>query len=120
MANAHEKSPARSPDRQELRRYFDSVFKDINAVLAEQNDEKRDELREQLEPLCFMKLIEHKIQIAWGGPEYGFKLYFDPQCKEWTRGVFYWADWFKYEEEPLSSDELDQVVTAYSMDSLTE
>jgi hypothetical protein len=103
-----------------LRRYFDSVFKDINAFLAEKDDKKRDELQEQLEPLCFMRLIEHKIQIAWGGPEYGFKLYFDPAGKEWTRGVFYWADWFKYEEESLSADELERVVAAYSMDSLVE
>ena len=82
MAKANETSPAQSPDRNELRRYFDSVFDDIHAFLAEEDEKKQEELREQLEPLCFMKLIEHKIQIAWGGPEYGFKLYFDPECKE--------------------------------------
>ena len=81
---------------------------------------KRDELREQLAPLCFMKRVEHKIQIAWGGPEYGFKLYYDPECKEWVSGLFYWADWFKYEEEPLSPEELDKVLDAYSMDCQVE
>ena len=63
---------------------------------------------------------EWKIQIAWGGPEYGFKLYFDPESKEWVSGVFYWADWFKYEEEPLSPAELDRVIDAYSMDCMVE
>ena len=121
MAKAHEKQlPATSTDREKLKQYFDSVFEDIDAYLSEQNDDKREELREQLEPLCFMKLIEHKIQIAWGGPEYGFKLYFDPECKEWMRGVFYWANWFKYEEESLSQAELDKVIDAYSMECLVE
>ena len=67
----------------------------IGAYLAEQDEHKR----EQLEPLCFMKRIEHKIQLAWGGPEYGFKLYYDPECREWVSGLFYWADWFKYEQD---------------------
>ena len=120
MADKHETSPAQSSDREELRRYFSSVFEDIKAFLAEEDEKKREELREQLEPLCFMKLIEHKVQIAWGGPEYGFKLYFDPDCKEWIRGVFYWADWFKYEEEALSPIELDQAVEAYALDYLAE
>ena len=118
MADANETSPARSTDRDELRRYFDSVFQDINAYLAEEDDNQREELREQLEPLCVMRRIEHKIQIAWGGPEYGFKLYFDPVCREWVHGIFYWADWFKYEDEPLSPEELDQAVVAYGMDCL--
>ena len=48
----------------------------------------------------------------------GFKLYYDPECKEWVSGVFYWADWFRYEEEPLSDIELDKVVEAYSMDCM--
>ena len=65
-----------------------------------------------------MKRIEHKIQIAWGGPEYGFKLYYDPESKDWISGLFYWADWFKYEDEALSPEELDKVVEAYSMDCM--
>jgi hypothetical protein len=121
MAKANEKqSPAAPTDREQLTRYFNSVIEDIDAYLSERNENKREVLREQLEPLCFMKLIEHKIQIAWGGPEYGFKLYFDPECKEWLRGVFYWADWFKYEEESLSQAELEKVIDAYSMDCLVE
>ena len=120
MAKAHATSPAPSADRDELRRHFDSVFQDITAYLAEENDKQRETLREQLEPLCVMRRIEHKVQIAWGGPEYGFKLYYDPECSEWVDGVFYWADWFKYEEESLSPDELDQAVDVYAMHCLVE
>lgn len=120
MAKAHESSPAPPTDREQLLRYFDSVFKDIDGFLNEKDERKRDEQRDQLGPLCFMKRVEWKIQIAWGGPEYGFKLYFDSECREWLNGVFYWADWFKYEEESLSPDELDKVVNAYSMDGLAE
>jgi hypothetical protein len=107
-------------DREQLRRHFTSVFADIDAYLAEQDEDKGEELRQQLEPLCFMKRIEHKIQLAWGGPEYGFKLYYDPECREWVSGLFYWADWFKYEQEPLSPEELDKVVEAYAMDCLVK
>ena len=120
MANGHETSSAQLTDRQKLIRQFDSVFEDFDAYFAEKDEDKREGLREQLEPLCFMKRIEHKIQIAWGGPEYGFKLYFDPEAKQWVHGVFYWADWFKYEEEPLSPAEMDKVVDAYSMDCMVE
>jgi hypothetical protein len=120
MANAHDTSPAQPTDRDQLRRHFDSVFQKIDAFLDESDEDRREELREQLQPLCFMKLVEHKIQIAWGGPEYGFKLYYDPESKEWVRGLFYWADWFKYEEEPLSPAELDRVLEAYAMDCMVE
>ena len=76
MAEAHESTPpAAATDRERLRRCFDSVFEDINGFLTETDEKKRDERREELEPLCFMKRIEWNIQIAWGGPSYGFKLY---------------------------------------------
>ncbi len=109
---------ARSKDREQLFRSFTAVFEDIDGFLAETNEEKREEGREHLEPLCFMRRIEYTIQMAWGGPEYGFKLSYDLECKEWTRGLFYWADWFKYEEEPLSPEELQKVIEAYSMDGV--
>jgi hypothetical protein len=120
MADANETSPARPTDREQLQRSFASVFEDIDAYLTEQDDRKRDERREELGPLCFMQRIEHKIQIAWGGPEFGFKLYYDPEGKEWISGVFYWADWGAHEEEPLSQEELDKVLDAYAMDCMVE
>jgi hypothetical protein len=120
MAHAHDTSPASSSDREELQRHFASVFTDINAFVAEEDPGKQEELREQLAPLCCMKRLEYKVQIAWGGPEYGFKLSYDPQAQEWVDGRFYWADWFRYEEEPLSPSEVEKVVTAYAMDSLVD
>jgi hypothetical protein len=118
MAKASDTSPARPTDREELHRHFTSVFEDIVAYLAEQDDRKRDDLREQLEPLCVMRRIEFKVQLAWGGPEYGFKLYFDPECREWVGGVFFYCHWFTYEDVPLSPDELEKAVEAYSLDGL--
>ena len=112
------KSSATLTDREELLRCFGSVLEDVNGFLTEADEKKREERREKLGPLCFMKRVEWKIQIAWGGPEYGFKLYFNPECREWICGIFYWADWFKYEEESLSPSELENVVEAYSMDAI--
>lgn len=118
MANTHEPSPP--TDREQLQRSFDSVFEDIDGFLTEKDEQKREERRENLAPLCFMKRIEWTIQIAWGGPEYGFKLYFDPEFNEWLYGVFYWADWFTYEEKSLTGAEMDKVIDAYSMDCLVD
>ena len=120
MANPNETSPAPATDREHLQRYFDSVFEDIDGFLNEKDEKQREERREGLGPLCFMKRIEWKIQIAWGGPEYGFKLYYDPEAKEWMHGVFYWADWFKYEEESLSPAEMDKVLEVYAMDCMVQ
>ena len=120
MENANGTSPAGPTDREKLKQRFDSVFEDIDAYLTEADEGKREELQEQLAPLCFMKRVEHRIQIAWGGPEYGFKLYWDPEGKEWVSGLFYWADWFRYEEEPLSPEELQKVLDAYPMDCMVE
>ena len=88
--------------------------------LDEQDEDRRDELREQLQPLCFMKRIELTIQLAWGGPEYGFRLVYDWDSRDWINGVFYFANWFTYDEVPLNPAEMDQVVDAYSADSLVE
>lgn len=120
MEHSHEKAPAEPTDREELQGHFSSVFADIDAYLAEADEAKREERREQLEPLCFMKKVAHTIQLAWGGPEYGFKLYYDPECKEWTHGLFYYRSWFTHEEQSLSPEELKKVLDAYSMYCVAE
>jgi hypothetical protein len=121
MADAHEQTPPAEPtDREQLLRQFTSVFEDIDAYLAETDEGKRDEWREQLEPLCVMRRIEYKLELAWGGPAYGFSLLYDPAAKEWVQGIFYWSHWFRYEEESLSGEELDKVVETYALDCLVE
>ena len=120
MDQINESSSAEPTDCEELQRYFASVFEDIDAYLAETDDAKRDERREQLDPLSITKRIEYTILVATGGPGYGFRLYYDPSCREWTHGVFFYAPWFGYEERPLSEAELEKVLDAYSMDCLTE
>jgi hypothetical protein len=120
MVERHGTSPAPETDREQLRRCFDSVFDDINGLLDERDEQKREERQEQLGPLCVMKRIEWNIQLAWGGPAYGFKLYYDPESRDWIRGDFYWAHWFKYEEQELSQAEMDKVIEAYSMESMVD
>ena len=120
MEQTNETSPAEPTDREELRRHFASVFEDIDAYLTETDEARREERREQLEPLCFMKTVEYTIQLAWGGPEYGFKLSLDSESKEWTHGLFYYRNWFTHEEDPLSPEELEKVLVAYSMDCVAE
>ncbi len=118
MAHASTTPSATPTNREQLQRCFAAVVNEIDTFLTEGDEDKRESLREQLEPLCFMRLVEHRVQLAWGGPEYGFKLSYDPDARCWVYGVFYWADWFTYEEEGLSPEELDKVVEAYAMDGL--
>jgi hypothetical protein len=120
MAHANETSPKQPTDREELQRHLASVFEEIDAYLAETDEGKSDELREHLAPLCFMRHVVHTIQLAWGGPEYGFKLTYDPESREWLHGLFYYRNWFTHEEQPLSPEELNKVLDAYSMDCFAE
>ena len=102
-------------ERQKLVRHMRSVFEEIDAYLDENDDRKRDDLAEAMAPLCVTKQIELHVQLAWGGPSYGFKLYYDPEARDFVNGLFYYANRFTYEEQWLSGRELDRVVDAYGL-----
>ena len=90
----------------------------INSYLDENDDVKSDELREAIDPLCIMKRIEYVVQLAWGGPGYGFKITCDAETNDVIGGVFYYADWGTYEEIDLPRDEAEKVAEAYGIDLL--
>ena len=88
-------------NEQKLHRHLERILHDIHACLHEEDDARRDEMREELEPLCVMKQIEYHVQITWGGPGYRFKLMRDPESREFMSGTFYYADWFTYDDWDL-------------------
>ena len=102
-------------ERQALVGHMKAVFEEIAAYLDEADDERRDALAERMAPLGVMKQIELHVQLAWGGPSYGFKLYYDPEAEDFVNGLFYYANWFTYEEQWLSGQELDTVIDAYGL-----
>jgi hypothetical protein len=61
-----------------------------------------------LEPLSLRRLTEVTIQLSWGGPGDGFKLYLNEAGKV-ESGLYYWEDWGTYEQEGLEEKELRQV-----------
>lgn len=112
--------PARREESNEgkLLRQSDAIMQDIQACLNEQDDRRREQMEEDLQPLCIMKQIEYHVQLAWGGPGYGFKLMRDANLKEFTSGVFYYAHWFTYDERSLSPSELDDVVRVFGLECI--
>jgi hypothetical protein len=102
-------------NKEKLLRHLRSVLDDAQAYLEETDEERREERQEALQPLCVMKRIEVNVQLAWGGPSYGFKLLRDPESKEFDSGVFYYADWFTYDECDLSRQELETVIEAFDL-----
>ncbi len=64
------------------------------------------------EPLSIDTRIEKKILLSWGGPEDGFKLYFNTEG-ELLDGVYYRADWGEYKETDLSAEEAETVFNFY-------
>lgn len=68
------------------------------------------------DPLCVDTLVVKKILLSTGGPEDGFKLYFDVvdgKKLELSYGVYYRADWGEYKEANLSQEEAQTVYDFY-------
>ena len=61
-----------------------------------------------LEPLALRRLTEITIQLSWGGPGDGFKLYLNGKGKV-ESGLYFWENWGIYEQEWLQEQELRRV-----------
>ena len=59
--------------------------------------------------LALTKSIVYTIELSWGGPADGFKVYCDSDFAEITAVKYYYADWFDYKEKSLTSQELDLI-----------
>jgi len=70
-------------------------------------------------PLGIEIRTELVIQLSWGGDGDGYKLLFD-RSGDVLSGLYFWEDWFVYEEVPLSRAELDSVCAAYGTDGMLE
>ena len=115
----HSPSPApQETDHDKLCRHLESAMEDIEAYLNESDDVKREKLEESIQPLCIMKRIEIEVQLAWGGPSYGFKILYDPTSRDFLSGVFYYTHWFRYEETCLSPVQVEKVVQAYALNCM--
>jgi len=84
----------------EMSRYFESRIDDLNKGYCED---------EPLDPLAVDVYEVVKIELSWGGPGDGFLLYRDKETKEILYGYYYFTDWFFYQEQKLSEDEVQLV-----------
>lgn len=86
-------------------------------VMLEHCKERMTEIKkhQEVEPLCMDERIELKIELSWGGPGDGFKLYLDKRTRQPVEGYYYYTDWFSYEEESLNADEIDLVAEHFGI-----
>ena len=94
--------------RQKMLDHFKSRTKELQEYLD--NIEEHDSAPESL---CVMERIEKNVQLSWGGPSDGYKIYFDqgdPVC-----GVYYFADWGTYDEVDLNDEEVSNIVDLYGL-----
>ena len=84
---------------------LDEFLKARLCALSEPNQAK--DLLENA--LALTKSTVYTIELSWGGPADGFKVYCDPDFAEIIAVKYYYADWFEYKERSLSSQELELI-----------
>lgn len=60
--------------------------------------------------LALSKQIVYTLELSWGGPADGFKVFVDPESKEIVDVIYYYTDWGSYKEEPLGVYDLEKIL----------
>ena len=76
-----------------------------------------EEIREheEIDTLAISEKIEVCIELSYGGPADGFKIYLDKETREPVSGCYYYSDWGWYEEEWLKPADLDMVAEYFGI-----
>ena len=82
----------------------------------EDSDEKEEFIEDDMrQPLEIRKETVVKVVLSTGGPHEEFDIVYNENNKP-IRGTFVYLPWFDRIEIPLSDEEVDAVVDAYSLD----
>jgi hypothetical protein len=100
------------PFKERAYRNYQDEMADLKKVDALLHEKERDEVGEYREPLSLDERKEVTVLLSWGGPSDGYKIYFDKDGDA-AEGLYFFADWFEYEEIKLSNAELDRVLAVY-------
>jgi len=93
------------------------AYEELERIKKIQEEEQKgkietpEESEEYREPLSIDKEEVYNISLSWGGGADGFKLTF--KNGELLGGVYYMADWGKYEEVDLRAEEAEEVYHFY-------
>ncbi|MBD3255139.1 MAG: hypothetical protein GF383_08595 [Candidatus Lokiarchaeota archaeon] len=84
----------------------------INNLRDRLNQFEGEETAQQLidNALALSKQIVYTLELSWGGPADGFKIFVDPETKEIIDVIYYYTTWGQYKEEPLGVYELEKVI----------
>lgn len=94
---------------------YQEEMEDLKKVAALSQEHELDEIEAYRAPLSLDERKEVTILLSWGGPSDGYKVYLDSDG-EVQKGLYFFADWFEYEEFRLTAEELDQVLAMYPLD----
>lgn len=92
---------------------MDKIDDVLTAITYPQDPQEREELDIYREPLSIDVTREVNIMLSWGGPSDGFKLYFEKDESEPFKGVYWFADWGTYAEQPLTDEQTQEVFDLY-------
>jgi len=60
--------------------------------------------------LAFTKKELYTLELSWGGPADGFKIIIDPNSKDIEDVIYYYSDWFSYDECKLTLEQRDPLL----------
>ena len=85
------------------------LIKSLNERLNQlESEESAKELIDNA--LALSKQIFYTLELSWGGPADGFKIFVDPESKEIVDVIYYYANWGSYKEEPLGVYDLEKIL----------
>ena len=58
--------------------------------------------------LALKKETVYTLELSWGGPADGFKIYFNPISSEIEDIKYYYSDWFEFHERSLSDNDFNK------------
>lgn len=72
------------------------------------DDEQAQEIANNA--LAFTKKEVYTLELSWGGPADGFKIIVDPKSKDIEDVIYYYSDWFSYDECKLTLEQRDPLL----------
>ena len=101
--------------RQDALHEFKARKTELRRAQALVRDGKDEAAEESLDALSIEARIELHVQLSWGGPSDGFRIYIDDAGTP-VAGCYYFANWGEYEEFALNPQEVEAVVEAFRID----
>lgn len=86
--------------------FGDSLQEHLKGRIAQIADKEGQAQEVANNALAFTKKELYTLELSWGGPADGFKIIVDPKSKRIEDVIYYYSDWFSYEEYKLTLEQV--------------